>query len=102
MTLLSFSASTNSIIFNAPNHQGIGVTKEHKLGGLESASYNALALSTVEHKIKVSADLFAITSFAHYSSNFRERLLHRHFIKVAEVVFKLHRQSDTADDIDIA
>ena len=55
-----------SITFNAPNHQGIGVTKEHILGGSERASYNALALSTVEHKVEVSAGLLAMISVDHY------------------------------------
>ena len=55
------------ITFNAPNHQGIGVTKEHKLGGSENASYNALALSTVEHKVEVSTGLLAMISVDHYT-----------------------------------
>ncbi|CAN0385418.1 unnamed protein product, partial [Ascophyllum nodosum] len=49
-----------SITFNALNHQGIGVTKEHILGGSERASYNALALSTVEHKVEKNGDITGI------------------------------------------
>ena len=56
-----------SITFNALNHQGIGVTKEHILGGSERASYNALALSTVEHKVEVRAGLLAMISVDHYT-----------------------------------
>ncbi|CAN0356024.1 unnamed protein product, partial [Ascophyllum nodosum] len=49
---IAYSCMTNESSSYYFTYVGIGVTKEHKLGGLESASYNALALSTVEHKIK--------------------------------------------------
>ncbi|CAN0053200.1 unnamed protein product, partial [Ascophyllum nodosum] len=49
---IAYSCMTSESSSHYFTYVGIGVTKEHKLGGLESASYNALALSTVEHKIK--------------------------------------------------
>ncbi|CAN0176299.1 unnamed protein product, partial [Ascophyllum nodosum] len=57
---IAYSCMTSESSSHYFTYVGIGVTKEHKLGGLESASYNALALSTVEHKIKRTENITGI------------------------------------------
>ena len=45
------------------NIQGIGVTEEFKIGGEETALYNALTIATVEHNDEVSLCYILYTMF---------------------------------------
>ncbi|CAN0315183.1 unnamed protein product, partial [Ascophyllum nodosum] len=56
-----YSCMTNESSSHFFTYVGIGVTKQHKLDGAESASYNALTLATVEHKDEVNTRNVNIT-----------------------------------------
>ncbi|CAM9660517.1 unnamed protein product, partial [Ascophyllum nodosum] len=57
---IPYSCMTNESSGHYFTYVGIGVSKEHKLDGSERASYNALALGTVEYKVERNEDITGI------------------------------------------